>query len=314
MAPRKTDGGLGAIAARVDVSTLAVAMLIYGGWVAATLMAARLPPLVVAPLGGWLIAWHGSLQHETIHGHPTRWRRINRLLGAPPLNLWLPYGRYADLHLTHHSTDQLTVPGADPESRYLRGRSSPLRRAVARANATLAGRMLLGPALEIGCFLAAEAKALATNQPGVRRAWAVHLAGVAVLGAWVFGWLRLSLADYLTAFVYPGAALSLLRSFAEHRADPEPARRIAIVERAPLLGLLFLNNNLHAVHHAFPGASWRRLPGLYAAHRRDLLQANGGLVYRGYADVFRRYLWRPHDVLVHPQDAAPSPGLESVSA
>src|SRR5262249_17431071 len=158
-------------------------------------------------------------------------------------------------------------------------------------------------ALEIGGFLASEAKALAADRPGVRRAWALHLAGVAAIGAWLFGWLHLSLGQYLIGFVYPGAALSLLRSFAEHRADPEPARRIAIVERAPLLGLLFLNNNLHAVHHAFPGASWRRLPGLYAAHRGDLLGANGGLVYRGYADVFRRFLWRPHDVLVHPQDA-----------
>jgi len=26
-----------------------------------------------------------------------------------------------------------------------------------------------------------------------------------------------------------------------------------------------------------------------------LLRANGWLVYAGYADVFRRYLFRPHD-------------------
>ena len=84
--------------------------------------------------------------------------------------------------------------------------------------------------------------------------------GVAAVCAWLFGWLHLSFGQYLLGFVYPGAALSLLRSFAEHRAAPEPGRRIAIVERAPLFGLLFFNNNLHAVHHAFPGASWRRLP------------------------------------------------------
>jgi len=299
----RTAGG-DAGGARTDLSTLAVAALIYGGWIAATLAARRLPAPALAALGGWLIAWHGSLQHETIHGHPTQWRRVNRLLGCPPLNLWLPYARYAALHLAHHSAEGLTLPGVDPESRYLSWRSGRLRHAVARANATLAGRLLLGPLIEIGGFLGSEAKALAADQPGVRRAWLLHLAGVAIVGAWLFGWLHLSLGQYLAGFVYPGAALSLLRSFAEHRAAPDPAHRIAVVERAPLLGLLFLNNNLHAAHHAFPGAPWRRLPALYAEHRAELLRANGGLVYRGYGEVFRRFLLRPHDVLLHPQDAA----------
>lgn len=289
---------------RTDVSTLLVAVLIHGGWIAVTLCARWLPPPALAVLGGWLIAWHGSLQHETIHGHPTPWRRVNRLLGLAPLNLWLPYGRYERLHLAHHATEHLTVPGFDPESRYLSGAAGRLARAAAWASATLAGRLLLGPVLEINGFLASEARALAAGEPGARRAWAAHLAGVGAVIAWLTGVCHLGLGGYLAAFVYPGAALSLLRSYAEHRADPEPGRRIAIVERAPVFGLLFLNNNLHAAHHAFPAASWRELPRLYAASREALLAANGGLVYRGYADVFRRFLLRPHDVLVHPQAAA----------
>lgn len=288
----------------VDVSTLLVAALIHGGWIAVTLAARRLPPLATVGLGGWLIAWHGSLQHETIHGHPTPWPWVNRLLGFAPLSLWLPYARYERLHLAHHSTEHLTLPGLDPESRYVSATSSRLRRATTRATATLAGRLLLGPALEIGGFLASEAGALAKGEPGVRRAWVIHLAGAAAICAWLTWVCGVSLGQYLLEFIYPGTALSLLRSFAEHRADPEPGRRIAIVERAPILGLLFLNNNLHAVHHAFPGASWRRLPRLYARHRAELVEANGGLVYRGYAQVFRRFLLRPHDVLVHPQDPA----------
>jgi fatty acid desaturase len=112
----------------------------------------------------------------------------------------------------------------------------------------------------------------------------------------------MSLLRYVLCFVYPGVALSLLRSFAEHRADPDPARRVAVVERAPLLGLLFLNNNLHAAHHAWPGAPWFRLSGLYAAHRERLL---GGLVYDGYADVVRRFLLRPHDQIEHRTAAPP---------
>jgi fatty acid desaturase len=287
----------------VDRSTLVVAFLIYGGWIALTLLATRMPLWAVVPLGGWLIAWHGSLQHETIHGHPTPWRWVNRSLGFLPLNLWLPYARYEQLHLAHHRTEGLTVPGLDPETRYLSPASGPLARVIAQTTATLAGRLVLGPPIEIGTFLASETRAFANDEPGVRRAWAMHVAGAAAVCIWLHWACRLSLAEYLLAFVYPGAALSLLRSFAEHRADHDPERRVAIVEAAPIFGLLFLNNNLHAVHHAYPSAPWRRLPTLYAEHREALLQANGGLVYRGYAEVARRFLLRPHDVLVHPEPA-----------
>jgi fatty acid desaturase len=291
---------------RVEGSTLFVASLIYSGWIALTLCATRLPLWIVAPFGGWLIAWHGSLQHETIHGHPTPWPWVNRLLGFAPLSLWLPYGRYERLHLAHHGAEHLTFPGLDSEARYLSRTSGLLARTAAWATATLAGRLLLGPPIEIAAFLVSEAKALAAGEPGVRRAWAIHLAGAAAIWAWLRWACGFGLADYLAAFVYPGAALLLLRSFAEHRADADPGRRVAIVENAPVFGLLFLNNNLHAVHHAFPGAPWSRLPELYAEHRTALLQRNGGLVYRGYAEVVRRFLFRPHDVLVHPAERQPT--------
>lgn len=289
---------------KVDGATLLVAALIYGHWALLTLNAAHMPPLLVAVFGGWLLAWQGSLQHETIHGHPTPWRWANRLLGAPPLNLWLPYERYRALHLAHHATEHLTRPGFDPEARYLAADAGPLQRFAARLTSTLLGRLVLGPPLEIAGFLASEAKALLADAPGVRRAWAHHLAWTAAIAAWLVGVCGLGLAEYLLLFIYPGAALSLLRSFVEHRADAEPGRRIAVVENAPLLGLLFLNNNLHAAHHAFPAASWRELPKLYAEHRAELLGANGGLVYSGYGEVFRRFLLAPHDAVVHPELAA----------
>lgn len=289
---------------KVDGATLLVAALIYGHWAALTLNAAAMPPLLVAALGGWLLAWQGSLQHETIHGHPMPWRWANRLLGAPPLNLWLPYERYRSLHVAHHATEHLTLPGVDPEARYLAADAGPLQRLASRLTATLLGRLVLGPPLEIAGFLASEARAAWADAPGVRRAWALHLIWVAAITVWLVGACGLGLAEYLLLFVYPGTALSLLRSFAEHRADVEPGRRIAVVEDAPLLGLLYLNNNLHAAHHAFPAASWRELPRLYANHRAELLAANGGLVYRGYGEVFRRFLLAPHDTVLHPQTAA----------
>ena len=55
-----------------------------------------------------------------------------------------------------------------------------------------------------------------------------------------------------------------------------------IEDRGPL-ALLFLNNNLHAVHHAHPRLPWYRLPGEYARRRDEFLRRNGGYRYGSYA-------------------------------
>lgn len=296
--------------ATIERPTIALAALIYAGWLAATYWHDRLNPIALAAVGGWLIAWQSALQHEVIHGHPTPWRRLNDALGAPPLSLWMPYEIYRRSHLAHHASETLADPSQDPEARYLsRGQGAPHRWALAaaRLQATLTGRLVLGPILEVGRFLAVEAGRVARGEPGRRAIWARHLAGVAIIGAWLQVACGLNLGEYLLLFVYPGVALTLLRSFAEHRADAVPGHRVAVVERAPLFGLLFLNNNLHAVHHLWPGLAWWRLPGRFRAEREVVLAGNGGLLYAGYADVARRFLFRPHDAPVYPlaQDGAP---------
>jgi fatty acid desaturase len=73
-----------------------------------------------------------------------------------------------------------------------------------------------------------------------------------------------------------------------------------VVENSRLLGLLFLHNNLHVVHHDAPAVPWYRLPRLYRDNRAAVLAMNGGLVYAGYGDVFRRFLLKRHDHPVHP--------------
>ncbi|KSB91839.1 hypothetical protein AS593_07385 [Caulobacter vibrioides] len=292
-APRPDSASL---PSRLEIPTLILWAVIHGGWIMLTLASAKIPTPLLAALGGWLLAWHGSFQHEAIHGHPTPWRRVNDALAFAPLSLWLPYPLYRRSHLAHHATHDLTDPEHDPESRYLAASASRGSRLLAAAGSTLAGRLLLGPPIEIATFLALEVRAL--TSPGAaeaRRIWATHLALVAALLAWLHLACDLSLGRYLLCFVYPGAALSLIRSFAEHRAHRDKDRRVAVVENAPLLGLLFLNNNLHAAHHDSPGTPWYRLPGRYARERSRLLSANGGLVYDGYAEVFRRYLLAPHD-------------------
>jgi fatty acid desaturase len=286
---------------RVEWPTLVVAVAVYGGWLAATWLHSDLPWGLRAAIGGWLIAWHGSLQHEVIHGHPTPWRRLNTLIGSIPLSLWLPFERYRRTHLAHHATERITEPGADPESRYLAtppGQTPGLDHRIGALQASLIGRMLLGPIFEVGRFLRSEA--LAIRDGGQAGPWVRHLLGAAIIVAWLKLVCGMTMVDYLLTFVYPGAALTLIRSFAEHRAHDLPGHRVAVVERAPLMGLLYLNNNLHAVHHSHPAEPWYRLPGLYRRSREQVLRANGGLVYAGYREVFARFLFKPHDDLVHP--------------
>ena len=105
--------------ARVEWPTALLAMGIYGGFLLLTYFWAALPLVAVIAAGGWLVAWHGSLQHEVIHGHPTRSQRLNDAIGWPPLSLWLPYAIYREGHLVHHRDEHLTDPIEDPESSYL---------------------------------------------------------------------------------------------------------------------------------------------------------------------------------------------------
>ncbi len=178
--------------------TLAVAAAIYTGYGLLTLNYHSLPWWLVLPAGGFLLAWHGSLQHEVVHGHPTRWRWLNRALVFPSLWLRLPLEVYAETHLRHHHDQLITDPLADPESYYLSkrdwARAGPVRRAVLRFHNTSVGRLLIGP----------------------------------------------------------------------------------------LVSLLYLNNNLHYMHHEAPGAAWYRLPGRWRVRRSEVLAANGGYRYSGY--------------------------------
>lgn len=293
------------LARRLELPTWALAVTVYGGWGLLTWHAAALPWWLLLPAGAWIIAWHMSLQHEVIHGHPTRNRRINDAIGFPPLSLWLPYAVYRESHLAHHRDQHLTDPLEDPESRYLTAEQwaamGPGRRALTRANATLAGRVTLGPAFAIGGFLKDQAARLADRDRPVWRVWLTHGAGAVAVVGWVSGVCGLPLWEYALLFVYPGCGLALVRSFAEHRAADRVEHRTAIVEQAAVLGLLFLNNNLHVVHHQRPGLPWYEIPAAYRRHRESLIAGNGGLVYRGYAEVAARFLFTPHDELLHPK-------------
>ncbi|MGH6616877.1 fatty acid desaturase [Sphingomonas sp.] len=281
----------------IDRATLIVAVLIYGGWLAATAWHAVIPTPLLVLIGAWLIAWHGSLQHETIHGHPTHIAAIDRAIGFVPLSLWLPYSLYYRSHIAHHGSAEITNPDEDPESRYVARRGGAAWLA-ARIQSTLPGHMLAGPPIIFVRFLYSEIRRAFSEPVQVIRDWLPHLAAVALLLVWL-DHVGLSLARYILTFVYPGMALTMPRSFAEHRAGIDTPGRAASVERGGLLGLLFLNNNLHAAHHERPGLSWHKLPAYHRHHRARLIR-EGAVLYAGYGEIIRRFALRAHDSPLHP--------------
>lgn len=282
-----------------------VAGMIYITFGLMTWHAESLPWWLLMPLGAVLLAWHGSLQHEAIHQQlaPRRW--LNDLIASPPLSLWLPFPIYRRSHRAHHNFEILTEPWRDPESFYVDqaswARLSRPVRAVLIAHNTLLGRLLLGPFLVIGQFYWAEMRALRQGDRQNLAAWLWHVPAVALVLIWVVGICDIPLWRYVGLVVLPGASLTLVRSFAEHKAAHTPFERTALVEAGRFFSLLFLNNNLHYAHHKRPDLPWHALPGYYRAARARLLAENGGLLYGGgYLEIGRRFLLRPIDQPAHP--------------
>jgi len=276
--------------------------VVYGGWMVATAWHAGIPTPLLVLIGGWLLAWQGSLQHEVIHGHPTRIRWINDAIGFAPLSLWLPYRLYCRSHVAHQRAKVITDPRHDPESRYrvqARGFAAVLR----RLQSTLLGQMVFGPAISVGRFFLQETRRLAREPARVVRDWAPHLAAVALV-LWWLDHVGLGVGRYVLCFVYPGMSLTMLRSYAEHRADLASPGRAASVEHGGLLGLLYLNNNLHAAHHERPSLAWYDLPAYHRRNRARFAEA-GAPIYDGYGEIVRRFAFSAHDDMVHPLHREP---------
>lgn len=287
-----------------------VAVVLYGAFGALTWFHEALAWWILLPAGGYLVAWHGSLQHEVLHGHPTPWGWVNEALVVPSLWLWVPFRIYKDTHLAHHNDEILTDPIDDPESFYVTAEAwaaaGPLARTWLRVENSLAGRMILGPLRCVRLFFGAEAARLMKGDFAHGKAWALHIIGSALVLIWVLAVCDMPFWQYLLFFAYPGLSLTLLRSFLEHRAVPNPAERSVIVEAEAPIALMFLNNNLHVVHHAKPGLAWYKIPPLYRRERERFLTLNGGYFFKGYREVFRRYFFRVKEQPLHPGERGTS--------
>jgi len=287
-----------------DGPTWVVALVLYSLWILLVWFNAALPWWVIMPVEAYLLAWHFSLQHEAIHsfrGVPA-WLRFAVVF--PPLGLWFPFPLYRKSHTTHHRDVQLTVPGVDTESYYVRRadweRMSRARRALLTVNQTMAGRLLIGPALRMWIMIDRETGRVRKGDYTHLPHWAVHVAAVAALFWFISGVCRMPWWQYCLLVAYPGLSLGLLRAFTEHRAAEDSQERTASVESNVLFGMLYLYNNLHVAHHLKPAMPWYEIPEYYRTNRADLLKGNGHFVYRGYAQLAKRYLFVPVFSPVHP--------------
>ncbi|WP_084650106.1 fatty acid desaturase [Stappia stellulata] len=250
-----------------------------------------------------VLTLHSSLQHEVLHGHPFRAPRLNWIFVALPLGMFVPYWRFRALHIAHHRDPALTDPFDDPESWYRDpcdwAGMSPVKRWFLTATNTLAGRMLLGPIAGMAGLVAGDARAILAGRRDVLAAWAEHLAALALL-VWLLRQVPgFSLTGYVAA-CYGASVLLCLRTFLEHRAEDAVGHRSVIIEESGPLAALFLFNSLHAVHHLDPSLPWYGLRAAYARDRAQVIAANGGYVYRSYAQIIRRYAFRCKEPVVHP--------------
>jgi fatty acid desaturase len=287
----------------IEWPTLLVFLATYALWAVATALLWQVSPVIAVLAAALAIGQYSSLTHEVLHGHPFANQRLSEALVFPGLTIFVPYLRFKDLHLQHHFDPNLTDPYDDPESNFqdpaVWARLSAPVKAALRFNNTLAGRMLLGPAISTWALVTGDLRAALKGDRRVALAWGLHLPGVALVLWWLAVVGTMPIWAYLVA-AYLGWSLLKIRTYLEHRAHEAARARTVVIESRGPLSLLFLNNNFHVVHHMHPGVAWYKLPGLYFSNREHYLRRNDSYLYRSYAEIFRQFLFRAKDPVPHP--------------
>jgi len=291
-----------------DGPTLLVAAAIYASWLSLLASHEYVPWWITAPLAGYVVQWHFSLQHEAIHSMRGLPKWLRRALVWPPIGIWFPFELYRQSHSQHHRNSYLTYPDEDTESYYHEEENwedyGDLWRWLLIVNQTFLGRLFIGPFLRTPCFFTKEVGKMIAGDTTNVGIWVRHFIGVALMLLLVTKVFNISVLQYLAVFVYPGLVFGMMRSFTEHRWGEQPSERTAVVESNWVFGLLFLWNNLHVVHHVFPTLQWWKVPRVWRQHR-ELIQAhNGGFVFRGYGEIARRWLMTPNFIPIHPPSIA----------
>ncbi|WP_299401362.1 fatty acid desaturase [uncultured Roseobacter sp.] len=287
---------------RIEWPTVFIAVLCYTGFALSTTTYDVIGPWGSGILLALSLTLYSSLNHEVLHGHPFQNTTLNTALVFPALGLAIPYLRFRDTHLAHHHDPALTDPYDDPESNFIDpavwARWSLPRRALYKWNNTLLGRVIVGPAISTALFYKQDVMAIQEGNRCIRDAYIFHAGGLACVGIW---WILAADMPFWLYLLCAYVSLSVLkiRTFLEHRAHEKARCRSVIIEDRGLLSFLFLKNNLHAVHHAFPRMPWYQLQPYYAARRAAFLERNGGYAYRSYRQIAYLFLLKAKDPVPH---------------
>jgi fatty acid desaturase len=275
----------------------------YGTWFAVGFWLWPVMPVVAVAVLALTVALQSSLMHECLHGHPTGKAWLNELLVSLPIGLVWPYRRFKALHLRHHADERLTDPFEDPESYYqalwTHERYPRWFKAVLKFNNMLFGRILLNPLLGAIGLAVMDIRLMAQGDRAVIGAWVRQALGwMVVVPVIVYGF-GMPLWIYLLGPTWFGKSIIAVRTYAEHQWHETPDGRTIIVERS-WLSVLFLNNNLHLVHHKHPTTAWYKLPKLFAERRAQWVAMNGAYVFPNYLALMRSYLFKAKEPVVHP--------------
>ncbi|CNF40200.1 fatty acid desaturase [Yersinia mollaretii] len=288
---------------RLELPTWILIGVIYTGWFVTVIYWQQVGVVMGSVLLILLSTWYMSLQHELIHGHPTRWRWVNQLFGTLPLAVWYPYGLYRDSHIQHHCDENLTHPEKDPESYYYTGEQwkylSPLLKRIVRASNTFLGRVVLGPVLDIIDTIRSAARAFLSGDRQAIAMWLVHLGLLIGLFHWIASY-GISTLFYLLVVSYPALSLTKVRSFFEHRAVENSAARSTLNEAAWPWRLLFLNLNYHLVHHDLPSLPWYGLRQIYLENRVEYQHRSEQFVVHGYNQWLEAHAFTALEIEIHP--------------
>ena len=263
------------------------------------------------------VTLHSSLCHEALHGHPTPSAILNGILVFPQLGLSVPYLRFKDTHLAHHQDEHLTDPYDDPESNFydpaVWHRLAPSLQGILRINNTLLGRMVIGPLLGHLSFYWGDLRLLSQGDRRIWLSYGVHVASITVVISVINGIAQMPVWGLILG-TYAGHSILKIRTFLEHRAHEKARARTVIIEDRGPLALLFLNNNLHVVHHMHPQIAWYNLWQMYHSRRAHYHGRNEAYVYRNYAEIFRDYFLTAKDPVPHPlREGVPSAGSNALS-
>jgi fatty acid desaturase len=287
---------------RVEWITLALFAFCVALWGLTVFVLAGVSMVLAAVVSCVALVLHGSLTHEVVHGHPLPSFRLSQALVVLNPGLFIPYIRFRDTHLAHHLDANLTDPYDDPESNYhdpqVWAKLPRWRQWVLERNNTLLGRILIGPLVGQVAFMRGDWAAIRAGDRQVLKGWLWHLPSL-VLVPMVVAMGVMPIWLYLLV-CYAAMAVLKIRTFLEHQAHSLARGRTVVIEDRGPLAFLFLNNNLHVVHHMHPRVPWYRLPALYRADRDRYLRANEGYLFASYRAVFARHFLRAKDPVPHP--------------